>query len=157
MVVLGLERHYGQDELESSIVHIIEILTLRRNGHESIDEAISRFQINRTRANNMPDFDMPVAALAWLFLEAMGIPRNTWPLLTTGFGGKLPTDSDQLHSMMAAIRQQGHIAEHTHAGPRDLYEGMKGAGRHRGHYHTDDGYWQDGGTDENWSEEWTDD
>ena len=64
--------------------------------------------------------------------------------------------------MMTAIRQQGHIAEHTHAGPRDLYEGIRGSGRHgTGHYntwdmshgHADDAYWQDG-ENPSWSAEW---
>ena len=116
----------------------------------------------RARAsNNVANFDMPVAATAWLFLEAMNIPRAVWPLLFNAFGGRLPINDDQLDVMMTAIRQQGHIAEHTHAGPRDLYEGIRGSGRHgTGHYNTwdmshgsaEDAYWQDG--DASWSAEW---
>ena len=153
VIVQGLARKFGQFEVEQSIVAIIELLTFRRNGHESIDEAIARFLLMKVRAgNNVANFDMPAAALAWLFLEAMRIPRNVWPLLFNGVGGRLPIDDEQLDAMLIAIRQQGHITEHTHAGPRDLYEGMKGAGRHGSHYHTD-GYWQD--EDANgWSAEW---
>ena len=93
---------------------------------------------------------MPVAALAWLFLEAMRIPRSVWPLLFSNFSGQLPTDDDQLQAMMVAIRQQGHITEHTHAGPRDLYEGMRG-GTGRGHYLTEEGQGNEG-----WGTEWPD-
>ena len=48
--------------------------------------------------------------------------------------------------MCTAIRQQGHIAEHTHAGPRDLNEGMHG---HRQNFFGQD---NDGGSHE-WNEQ----
>ena len=148
IIVQGLVRKFGQFEVERSIVAIIELLTFRR-GHESIDEAISRFDVLKSKANNrVQNFDMPIAALAWLSLQAMRIPRSVWPLLFSNFGGQLPTDDDQLQAMMVAIRQQGHIAEHTHAGPRDLYEGMKGGRNRPGHYYHDDGE-----GDGNWSTE----
>ena len=150
IIVNGLRRKFGQFDVEHSIVAIIELLTFRRNQIESIDEAIARFEILKSKAGNLGHaFEMPVAALAWLFLEAMRIPRAVWPLLFANFGGQLPIDNDQLSDMMIAIRQQGHITEHTHAGPRDLYEGMKGGHNRPGHYYQDDGQ-----GDGNWSTEW---
>ena len=65
VIVAGLARKFGQFDVEASIVAIIELLTFRRIGAESIDEAIARFEILKTRAgNNVANFDMPVAALA---------------------------------------------------------------------------------------------
>ena len=108
-LVAGLQGRFGPSEVETSIKTIIELLTFRR-GHESIDEAIARFEVLQNNAYSMPGFEMPTAVSAWLFLEAMEIPRNVWPLLFNTFGGNLPTNAAQLHAMMSSIRQQGHIA-----------------------------------------------
>ena len=67
---------------------------------------------------------MPDAVLAWLLMVALGAPRAVWPLLFQLFGGSLPTTSDEFNTLCQSIRQRGHIAEHTHAEPRDLNEGM---------------------------------
>eukprot|EP00973_Karenia_brevis_P075454 10480421-Karenia_brevis.AAC.1 len=100
---------------------IIELLTFRRAYHEGIDDALTRFEVIRTNAGEyVANFNLPVAAAVWLLLEALGIPRNTWPiLLQTNVGGSLPTSNAEMQELLRLIRQQGHIAEHTHAGPRD--------------------------------------
>ena len=104
---------------------IIELLTFKRLMHESIDDVIARFEAVRSRAdNNVQQFNMPIAAIAWMLLEAMRIPRAVWPLLFQPNGGQLPVNEDQLALMTTQIRQQGHLTEHTHAGPRTLHEGQ---------------------------------
>eukprot|EP00973_Karenia_brevis_P023141 3186660-Karenia_brevis.AAC.1 len=37
-----------------------------------------------------------------------------------------------MQELLRMIRQEGHIAEHTHAGPRDLYEANR-SGKGKGH------------------------
>ena len=70
----------------------------------------------------------------------MGMPRAVWPLLFHPFNGEFPADEAQLTTLCGQIRQQGHIAEHTHAGPRDLREGFdrSSRGHHWADYDTSD-------------------
>jgi len=139
-LIAGLRDRFGSLDVETSIMSIIELLTYKRKTWESIDDAIARFEATRTRAtNNTQQFDMPVAALAWMLLEALSIPRPIWPLIFQASGGQLPTTDEQLRNMMIMVRQQGHFAEHTHAGPRDLYEGMNKGGYRDRHYFSDEG------------------
>ena len=115
VILEGLNRRFGQLDVESSITTIIELLTFRRNRWESIDEALTRFELLRSRTDsNAAGFQMPEAVLAWQLLVALNIPRTVWPLLFQPFGGRLPITDDQFQDMCTAIRQQGHIAEHTH-------------------------------------------
>jgi len=131
MILEGLNRRFGQLDVESSITTIIELLTFRWNHWESIDEALTRFELLRSRTDaNAAGFQIPEAVLAWQMLVALNIPRTVWPPVFQSFGGRLATTEDQFQDMCTAIRQQGHIAEHTHAGPRDLNEGMNSHRRH---------------------------
>jgi hypothetical protein len=50
------------------------------------------------------------------------------PLLLAPTGGTFPADAGGFHNLMLAIRRQGHIAEHTHAGPTTLDEGRRRPG-----------------------------
>eukprot|EP00973_Karenia_brevis_P005945 809113-Karenia_brevis.AAC.1 len=132
-----LEKRCGASDVETTIMGIIELLTLRRADHKSIDDALIRVEVLRTNAGeNVANFNLPVAAAAWLLVEALGIPHNTWPILRqTNAGGNVPTSNADIQELLRMMGQQGHIAEHTHAGPRDLYEanrGSKGKGRYIG-------------------------
>ena len=146
VIIQGLGRRYAQMEVETSIMYIVELITFRRNGYESIDDAIARFEtVSARAADDRAGFVMPVAAGAWLFLEAMKILRPVWSLLFQPFGGNLPTTPDQMTALLHSIRQQSHITEHTHSGPRDFDEGWKGRdkGKGKGHYLTDYAEWDD--------------
>ena len=101
VIIGGLERRYGQMHVEASIMHIVELITFRRNGIESIDDAIDLLEATQARArDDVAGFSMPVAAQAWLFLEAMKIPRPVWPLLFQASGGNLPTNPEQMNGLM---------------------------------------------------------
>eukprot|EP00974_Lingulodinium_polyedra_P031011 2984408-Lingulodinium_polyedra.AAC.1 len=60
---------------------------------ESIDDAVSRFEMVRGRAEEQGEFDIGVGALAWMFLTQLGIPRSQWPTLLFPFAGQLPQDN----------------------------------------------------------------
>ena len=78
---------------------------------------------------------LPAQVTAFLLPEAMA---RAWPLVLSNFNGEFPADEGGFTAMLGRIRQQGHIAECTHAGPRDLREGFERANG-RGHH------WSDGG------------
>eukprot|EP00973_Karenia_brevis_P033603 4632717-Karenia_brevis.AAC.1 len=93
-----LEKRIGALDVETTSMGIIELLTFCRAYHESIDDALTRFEVLRTNAGeNVANFNLPVAAAAWLMLEALGIPGNTWPvLLQNNVGGNLPASNPEM-------------------------------------------------------------
>ena len=80
ILVRGLERRFGAFAVETSTRIIIDLLQFRRRGTESIDEALARFETLRGHVlAQAAGFDLPVPVLSWLLLEAMHVPRRTWP------------------------------------------------------------------------------
>ena len=127
MLIAGLRRRFGPLDIQTSISTIVELLTFRRSERESIDDAVTRFEALRARVDGLDQpFVLPIPVLSLLFLEALHVPKAVYPLLLQGNMGQLPINSDQLNAMMHMVRQQGHFAEHTHAGPQNLSEGMRG-------------------------------
>ena len=117
MLVQGLERRFGQFAVETSTRCIIDLLGFRRRQVESIDEALARFETLRSQVQAQAvGFDLPTPVLSWLLLEALSIPRRTWPLVLAPWQGRLPEDDGALRELLDAIRHQGHIAESPHAG-----------------------------------------
>ena len=77
----GLAQRFRAFAVETSIRCIIDLLRLRRRGHENVDEALSRFETRRVQVRTQAvGFDLPIPVTSWLLLEAMGIPPQTWPL-----------------------------------------------------------------------------
>jgi len=106
----------------------IELLTFRRLPTESIDDTICRYEIVRGTAEQLGDFNIGVGAMSWLMLTHIGVPKTFWHTLLFPFGGRLPTTEDELQNLIRQIRQQCHLLEHTHAGPRTLEEGWRQPG-----------------------------
>ena len=109
ILLRGLERRHGSFAVETSTRCIIELLQFKRKGAESIDEALSRFETCRMQSQaQAPGFDLPILVTSWLLLEALRVPRASWPLVLTPW--KTP----------AASRRPGPDAadgEHSTPGP----------------------------------------
>ena len=117
ILLRGLERRHGGFAVETSTRCVIELLQFRRRIAESIDEALSRFETCRMQAQmQAAGFDLPVPVASWLLLEALRVPRASWPLVLIPWHSQLPTDEEVLRQLMVSIRHQGHIAEHPIAG-----------------------------------------
>ncbi|CAK0831488.1 unnamed protein product [Prorocentrum cordatum] len=137
MLITGLRRRFGPLDVQSSISTIVELLTFRRQERESVDDAITRFEALRARVAQLDDpLVLPTPVLSLLFLEALHVPKAVYPLVLQSNGGQLPLTIDQLNSVIGMVRQQGHFAEHTHAGPQNLSEGYRGKGYHGHHWFT---------------------
>ena len=118
MLIAGLERRHGQFAVEVRTQAIIKLLNFCW-GSESVDEAFSRFETIRVQVRQQaPGLDLPVPVTAWLLLEAMAVPRRIWPLCLAPTGGQLTADEVAFRNLTVAIRHQGHISEHSHAGNR---------------------------------------
>ena len=84
ILLRGLERRHGGFAVETSTRCIIELLQFKRRGSESIDEALSRFETCRQQTQTQAvGFDLPIPVVAWLLLEALRVPRASWPLVFT--------------------------------------------------------------------------
>ena len=117
ILLRGLERRHGGFAVETSTRCIIELLQFKRKGAESIDEALSRFETCRMQTQTLATgFDLPVPVVSWLLLEALRVPRASWPLVLTPWHNQLPVDDQGLRQLMESVRHQGHIAEHPIAG-----------------------------------------
>ncbi|CAK0838336.1 unnamed protein product [Prorocentrum cordatum] len=139
MLIAGLRRRFGPLDVLTFISTIVELLNFRRQERESVDDAITRLEALRARVAQLDDpFAMPTPVLALPFLEAVHVPKAVYPLVLQGNNGQLPTTIDQLNALIGMVRQQGHFAEHTHAGPQNLTEGYRGKGNHGQHWFTDE-------------------
>ena len=49
-------------------------------------------------------FDLPIPVTAWLLLEALRVPRASWPLVLTPWNNRLPEDDPGLRQLMESIR-----------------------------------------------------
>lgn len=56
-------------------------------------------------------FDLPHTAAYWILMEALRIPKSSWPLLLQPFGGTFSTHEEAMLALMTQIRQQGHTME----------------------------------------------
>ena len=116
LLMRGFARRFGAFAVETSTRCIIDLLTFRRRGHENVDEALSRFETARLHVRTQAvGFDLPIPVTAWLLLEAMGVPRQTWPLALAPWQNRMPEDEDGLRQLSDSIRHQGHIAEVPHS------------------------------------------
>ena len=112
LLTRGLIRRLGQFAVETSTRCIIHLLTFRRLGKESVDEALSRFETLRMQVRAQPaGFELPIPVTCWLLFEAMYIPRSTWPLVLAPWQNRMPEDEAGLRNLTESIRHQGHIAE----------------------------------------------
>ena len=117
LLVRGLARRFGAFAIETSTRCIIELLTFRRRQSENVDEALSRFETLRSQVRGQAvGFGLPIPVTCWLLLEAMHIPRPTWPLVLSPWQNRMPETEEGLRQLADSIRHQGHIAEHPIAG-----------------------------------------
>ena len=123
ILISGLRRRFGASEVETSVSAVIEMLTFRRLHHESIDDAIGRFEIVQGRAADLGNFQIGFGGLGWMVLNQLSVPQIHWPVLLQPFGGSFPRDEAQFHQLLVQVRRHCHIMERTHAGARTLAEG----------------------------------
>ena len=128
LMLRGLQRRYGQQEIETTVQAMVEFITYRRLQSESIDDAISRFETLRVRAEQLGEFTMSVPATAFQLLQQLHVPKSVWPLILVPFNNTLPRTEYDLQQLLQSVRRQAHLVEHTHSGPRDLDEGFRRPG-----------------------------
>ena len=53
IIVTALERRYGAQETETSVASVIDLWTFRRLPRETIDDAMTRFEVIKARAEDL--------------------------------------------------------------------------------------------------------
>ena len=121
----GLERRFGEEELDASIQSAVELLTLRRLDNETIDNVLGRYELVRNRADSLAGMQLGEGVLSWLLLTHLGINKRDWPILLAPTRGSLPTTPDEYRALLQQVKRQAHLLERTHSGPRTLEEGWR--------------------------------
>jgi len=98
-------------EVETMVQTIADLLSFRRNSGETVDSALSRFGLLRSRAAHLGGFVFGPTGASWYLLHALGIPKMLWVMYLTPFQGNLPTTEEQLNFLVNYIRRQGHLFE----------------------------------------------
>ena len=86
VLLRGLTRRFGGFQEETAQDAIVELLSFRRVGNESVDDALGRFETLHSTATEVAGFDMGHVALSWMLLTSMKTPRPAWPLLLAPTG-----------------------------------------------------------------------
>jgi hypothetical protein len=106
-----LRNRFGTLVQEQQIASISEFFHFRRKPNESIDEAITRFDITRGRARRDAGLTINEPGVAWIILNSLRVNSAMWPLLLAPFNGNLPSDANELRVFIAYIRQNCHLVE----------------------------------------------
>ena len=125
VVIRGLSRRFGQDELDAHVQSAVELLTFRRLSGETIDNVLSRYELVRNKALATQSMQLGVGVMSWLLLTHLEIPKAAWTTLLLRTDGRLPANDGEFRALLDQIKRQAHLMERTHAGPKSLEEGWR--------------------------------
>ena len=94
ILLRGLARRFAPFAAETSARSMLEFLGFRRGTGESIDEAVSRWELLEIRAGGQANFQMAPPGASLLLLVALGAPRQTWWHYLAPFNGEFPSTRD---------------------------------------------------------------
>ena len=106
-----LARHYAPLESELQTRAMSELMGYSRMPGESIDAALTRFEILRHRAAQRGGFFMNTTSLAYILLNGLRIKAESWDRLLLPLDGQLPQTDEQFQQLTERIRRVGRIAE----------------------------------------------
>ncbi|CAE7455818.1 unnamed protein product [Symbiodinium natans] len=92
---------------------VTELLTFDRQGAESVDNIINRFDVVRQRAHDQGQLVMSITGLTWLLLRAIGVSDHQLLTLLAPFNGVFPQTDAELAQLKTQLRRMGHILEHA--------------------------------------------
>lgn len=113
LLLHGLRRKFAPLQVEEAVNSMTSMVAFRRRPGEPIDAAVARFQLLRFKSESRAGFAPGPTAVAWMLLNALGIPPNQWAALLAPSQGSLPQNEPQLNDLMTFIRRQGHLYEAT--------------------------------------------
>ena len=125
---LLIER-YGPIGEEQRLKVAKELMDFDRRPHEKIDDLVTRFDLVRTRAREVGNFQMSIDLLSYMLLRSARVTEQQFIQLTQPTDGRLPTTDAEYRNMIAALRRLGHILEHKKDNIATGIRPTKGKGR----------------------------
>ena len=83
----------------------MEYLGFRRGNAETIDEAISRWELLAVRAGEQAGFNIAPAGATLLLFVALGMPKYTWWHYLAPTSGDFPTAVEELTEITQKLRK----------------------------------------------------
>eukprot|EP00971_Amphidinium_carterae_P128406 2543630-Amphidinium_carterae.1 len=111
ILLKGLEKRFAPLQVEEGTKSIAALFTFRRQGHETIDQALARWDVLRQRAKEQGQCELSSAGYAWQLLQGLQVPPVMWSQLLARFDGVLPTTESSLRELTTLVRRQGHLSE----------------------------------------------
>ena len=141
VVLRGLTRKYAPSEQEVSVRSIAEATAFQMQHGESIDAALSRFEVLQHVARRDAAFDPGITGWSWMLLKGLGIHPQRWIDLLRPFGGQLPADDAAMTQLLNDVRAQYHLlqsdglANAQNAAERQSRPRLQDFGRGSGHHY----------------------
>jgi len=104
-----LQARFAPLEQEIQLCAISDLFTFTRSAGENTDDLLTRYDIIRSRAENLGQARFPIVARAWILLNAMKIPKEKWANYLQQFLGRLPTTEEEYAAFLLQIRREGHF------------------------------------------------
>jgi len=146
LLLLGLGQSFAHFADEPCAKAMTEFLGFRRQQGETIDEAMSRWEMLHCNATEQSPCIMSVPGRTLLLLLALGVPKQVWGHCLSVTGGKFPQDQQQLADLVQKLTRELRVTESssTHFGAeRFLYTLEIGGGAHLS-FSDDTSLYQDG-------------
>ena len=115
LLVRALAKRFGPLSFEVAFTSMTEYLGFRRSPQESIDQALTRWEILKMRAQDTGGFGITPAGRALLLLNSLGIMRTHWPNLLIPTQGNFPSTDQEMDALVAKLRAECHLVEQKSA------------------------------------------
>jgi len=110
-----LAQHFAPLGEESRLTALTELMNFHRNGHESIDSLLSRFQTLRFRATQGGNgMTMNWEGYTWLLLKACRVNHQQLLQILQPYQGRFPNNEMEFNAVQLTLRRMGHILENSH-------------------------------------------
>lgn len=106
-----LAQHYAPLETELQTRAMSELMGYSRMVGETMDGALTRFEVLRHRAAQRGGFAMNVTSLAYLLLNGLKLKPDAWDRVLLPLDGQLPVNDAQLQKLTERLRRIGRMAE----------------------------------------------
>ena len=97
----ALSRRFAPLGFETCLTSMTEYLQFRRGAGESIDQALTRWEILKARAHENGELQVSPPGRTLMLLAALGLPRSKWPLILIATNGQFPRTDIEINALAA--------------------------------------------------------
>eukprot|EP00959_Pyramimonas_sp_CCMP1952_P430786 9021855-Pyramimonas_sp.AAC.1 len=107
VLLRALARNYALEAGEDAIRAMAEMMAFSVQQHETIDVALNRFQVLKSRAIDHGLNPGP-SGWAWMLMTGLRVQPDEWLHLLGMFDNRLPQDEEEFSRLIQSIRRRGH-------------------------------------------------